>query len=142
MNVKQSIIVRRPAETTFKAFTEDLGRWWPLKQFSYGGKRAKEIHLEGKVGGRFYERFTDGDEFTIGTVSLFDPPNQIIFTWQDPDWNAPTTVNVKFTPVPEGTLVELEHTGWETAGVPDDDAAKYRKGWGIILQIFNETQQG
>src|SRR5690606_29496813 len=55
-------------------------------------------------------------------LSLFDPPNQIIFTWQDPDWNAPTTVNVKFTPVPEGTLVELEHTGWETAGVPDDDA--------------------
>lgn len=142
MNVKQSIIVRRPVETTFKAFTADFGRWWPLKQFSFGGKRSREIILEGKVGGRLYERFIDGDEFTIGTVSLYDAPNRIVFTWQQPDWKTPTTVDVRFTPVPEGTLVELEHSGWESAGASSDDAANYQKGWGIILQIFSEAQPG
>lgn len=128
-------------ETTFVAFTAEFGRWWPLKQFSFGGERAKEIHLEGRVGGRLFERFTDGDELTIGTVSVFDAPNRVTFTWQHPEWNGPTVVEVTFTPSPEGTLVELEHRGWEAAGVASDAASSYEQGWGFILNLFNEAQQ-
>lgn len=141
MNIRKSIMVRRPVETAFTAFTEEIGRWWPLKQFSFGGERAKEIYLEGKVGGRLYERFKDGDEFTIGTVSLFDAPNRVTFTWQQPNWHGPTVVDVSFTPVPEGTLVELEHRDWETAGVSSEAASGYEKGWGFILGLFSEAQQ-
>ncbi len=129
-------------ETTFAAFTADFGRWWPLKQFSFGGERAKEIHFECHVGGRFYERFTDGNEFTIGTVTLFEAPNRVSFTWKQPNWNGFTVVDVKFIPVPEGTLVELEHKDWEAAGVPSQEAAHYNQGWGFLLSLFANFQQG
>jgi len=34
------------------------GGGWPLEQgYSYGGDRCKEIFLEPRVGGRFFERF-------------------------------------------------------------------------------------
>lgn len=140
MTVRSSITIARPLESTFAAFTSEINRWWPLSQMSFGGNRAKEIYLEGKAGGRLYERFTDGEEFAIGTVSLFDAPNRVTFTWQQPNWSGPTVVDVTFTAVSEGTLVVLEHSGWETAGA-ESDAAHYGKGWGYILHLFSKAQQ-
>ena len=50
-------------EDAFDLFTAGIGQWWPLKEgYSFGGDRAPEIVLEAAPGGRFYERFVDGDE--------------------------------------------------------------------------------
>ena len=64
--------------------------------FSFGRERAEEIYLETRKGGRFYERFTDGEEFVVGHVTACEPPRRIVFTWQDPDWEGPTEVEVRF----------------------------------------------
>ena len=80
MTIKKSIHVKRPVETAFRVFTEDIGKWWPLKEgYSFGGDRADQIFLEGRTGGRFFERFTDGEEYVVGVVTTYSPPSRIVF---------------------------------------------------------------
>ena len=106
MIISKSIFVKRPVAAAFRHFTADIGRWWPLKEgMSFGGARAHEIFLEGRVGGRFFERYTDGEEFEVGRVTAFEPPARVAFTWRQPTWNADTQVEVRFAAEGDGTRV-------------------------------------
>jgi uncharacterized protein YndB with AHSA1/START domain len=137
MTIRKSVTVRCPPETAFRVFTRDIGRWWPLSRgFSYGEERKHEIFLDDHVGGRLYERFTDGSEFEIGRVMRAEPPHLILFTWKAPNWEIATEVEVRFTAAAEGTQVELEHRGFETA--PEREKG-FTGGWDIVLAQFVET---
>lgn len=138
MTIKKSIHVARPVEAAFRLFTRDIGKWWPLKDgYSFGGDRADQIHLEAREGGRFYERFSDGEEFVVGVVTACAPPSRVVFTWKSPEWDGPTEVEVRFSAEGNGTRVDLEHRGWDGAG---DAAAKrgpsYEKGWDLVLARY------
>ena len=127
----------RPREA-FALFTEGIGEWWPLDEgYSYGGDRAREIHLEPRVGGRFFERFVDGDELEVGRVTICDPPGRIVFSWRDPDWMGETEVDVVFAAEVDGTLVSLTHRGFERVG-PDGSeiAARWAGGWPRVMEAF------
>ncbi|MFI5317036.1 MAG: SRPBCC domain-containing protein [Myxococcota bacterium] len=138
MTISKSIFVKRPVEAAFRHFTADIGRWWPLKEgMSFGGDRANEIFIEGRVGGRFFERFTDGEELAVGRVTAFEPPARVSFTWRPKTWNADTEVEVRFAAEADGTRVTLEHRGWEKLS----DAVRqanvgYDKGWDFALSRF------
>jgi len=57
MTIRKAIRVERSPEVVFRVFTEEIGKWWPLKEgFSFGGEKAKDIFIEGRVGGRFQSR--------------------------------------------------------------------------------------
>jgi uncharacterized protein YndB with AHSA1/START domain len=138
VNIHKSIFVKRPVEAAFRHFTADIGRWWPLKEgFSRGGERAHEIFLEARIGGRFFERYTDGEESEIGRVTAFEPPARVAFTWRQASWNADTHVEVRFAAEGDGTRVTLLHGGWEALA----DAARkahdsYVGGWDFVLSRF------
>ena len=138
MKISKSIFVKRPVEAAFRHFTADIGRWWPLKEgFSRGGERANEIFIEGRVGGRLFERYSDGEESVIGRVTAFDPPARVSFTWRQATWNADTEVEVRFAAEADGTRVTLEHRGWEALS----EAARksqnsYVQGWELLLTRF------
>ncbi|MBI3769155.1 MAG: SRPBCC domain-containing protein [Deltaproteobacteria bacterium] len=138
MTIRKSIFVKRPVDRTFRIFTERIGSWWPLKEgFSFGGERAAEIVLEGREGGRFFERFADGEEFEIGVVTAYAPPDRVVFTWAPPQWDAPTEVEVRFSPEQDGTRVDLEHRGWERAGTRARDLHdRFSGGWERIVACF------
>jgi uncharacterized protein YndB with AHSA1/START domain len=138
MTIKKSIHVRRPIVRTFELFTEDVGKWWPLKEgFSFGGERAAGIFIEGREGGRFFERFADGEEFEVGVVTTYAPPTRIVFTWKAPQWDGATEVEVRFSPDGDGTRVDLEHRGWERAGgAAKDTRDRYDGGWQRIVACF------
>jgi uncharacterized protein YndB with AHSA1/START domain len=136
--VRQTVRVILPPDEAFRLFTEGINEWWPLDEgYSYGGDRAKEVFLEPIVGGRFYERFVDGDELQIGTVTACSPPDRILFTWMSPGWTAATEVDVRFRAAEGGTTVELEHRGFEKLG-PDGRtiARKWGSGWPRVIQAF------
>jgi uncharacterized protein YndB with AHSA1/START domain len=136
MTIRKSIHVKKSVERTFGLFTEGIGKWWPLKEgFSFDSKRAAEIFLEGRVGGRFFERFADGEELDIGTVTTYVPPERIVFTFAAPDWDAPTEVEVRFSAEADGTRVDLEHRGWERAGAKAPRDA-FDGGWDKVLGSF------
>lgn len=136
--VQQSIHIDCPVEEAFVLFTERMGEWWPLHEgYSYGRNRANDIFLEPRAGGRFYERFVDGDELQVGRVVACDPPHRIVFTWTTADWEGETEVEVRFTPEKNGTRVDLEHRGFERLGAMGSDAAAmFRGGWPRVLQAF------
>ncbi len=141
LTVRESITLNRGIAEAFRLFTDGIGEWWPLKgtSFSYGGERADKIFLEANVGGRFYERFADREEFDVGRVTACEPPTRIVFTWKDPSWKAPTEVEVRFSAEGNGTRVDLEHRGFEAAGVPAEQAAGWADGWKMVLAPYGEA---
>jgi uncharacterized protein YndB with AHSA1/START domain len=136
--VRQSVHVDLPPSEAFRLFTDGIGEWWPLEEgYSYGGDRADSIFLEPVVGGRFFERFVDGDELQVGTVLSCLAPDRIVFTWRSPEWPGDTEVEVHFVPDGAGTSVLLEHRGWERLG-PDGAAiaAQWANGWPRVVGAF------
>lgn len=142
--VRQSVRVELPPEEAFRLFTEGISKWWPLEEgYSYGGDRAREIFLEPTEGGRFYERFVDGDEFQVGTVRVCSAPDRILFTWKSPDWPAETEVEVRFVAEGQGTTVQLEHRGFERLGADAESIARrWGAGWPRVIQAFADRADG
>lgn len=137
MKIGKSIHVERAVEDCFLLFTEQIGRWWPLKEgFAYGRDRAQDIFIEGRVGGRVFERFTDGTEFEIGRVTAYERPHRVAFSWKAPDWEGPTEVEVRFTAEGSGTRLELEHRGWEVGPKAERTGRSFDDGWDIVLARY------
>jgi uncharacterized protein YndB with AHSA1/START domain len=129
MTIRKAIRVERSPEVVFRVFTQEIGKWWPLKEgFSFGGDKAKDIFIEERVGGRFFERFSDGTEFEVGRITVFHPPHVVAFTWKSPDWEAPTEVEVKFAPDGSGTRV---------GPIMQKQGQGYSDGWNIVLSKFS-----
>ena len=137
MTIRKSIRVERSPEISFKAFCEEIGQWWP-KGPSFGGKDLADLRIEGRVGGRFYERYTDGTEFDIGQVTAYRSPTLVAFTWRAPGWDGATQVEVRFLADGVGTRVELEHSGWEQADALREFRKNYDGGWDTMLRHYLE----
>jgi uncharacterized protein YndB with AHSA1/START domain len=136
--VRMTVRVRKNIEDAFDIFTRDIGSWWPLDKASFGGDRASELHMEPFVGGRFYERYIDGEEHTGGRVLRWEPPRLLAYTWQHDDWSVPTEVEVRFFEEgPSVTRVELEHRAWERLGpVAAQMRDMYNNGWPTVITCF------
>jgi uncharacterized protein YndB with AHSA1/START domain len=132
MTIRKSITVNCAPETSFKVFCEHMSEWWPG---GFGGKDAK-VFLEGRVGGRFYERRPDGTEYQIGKVTSYQPPSLVAFTWRAPSWDVDTQVEIRFTAEGSGTRVELEHSGWDQDAKTRDARNSYDGGWVGVLGYF------
>jgi hypothetical protein len=143
--VRKSIRVEVSREDAFDIFVRRFGQWWPLVTHHIGAQAAETAIIEPKVGGRWFERATDGTECDWGRVKVWDPPGRFILSWSiTADWKydeqLDTEVEVRF--IPEGdvvTRVELEHRKLEAYG---ERAAMMRgifeseKGWGGLLHAY------
>ena len=132
MTIRKSIRVERPAEIAFKLFCEQIGQWWP-KGPSFGGKIPTDMIIEGRIGGRFYQVYSDGTEYEIGRVTAYQPPSIVSFTWRAPSWDAVTQVEVRFVAEGTGTRVELDHSGWERTENVREFRKNYDGGWDTML---------
>lgn len=132
MMISKSIRVERSPEISFRVFVETIGEWWP-KGPSFNGKLLADMIIEGRIGGRFFERYADGTEYEIGRITAFQPPTLVGFTWRAPSWDRTTQVQIRFTAEGSGTRVELEHSGWEQAENLRETRKNYDQGWDLIL---------
>lgn len=116
-SVKKFIIVNQGAEQTFRLWTEQIRAWWPAGH-SLSGDPQTQVFIEGRVGGRFYERASDGAEYVWGTVEVWEPPARLAFTWYlGSSPSLPSRVEVHFIPLADNqTQLELEHRGPELIG--------------------------
>lgn len=131
MTIRKSIRVERPLQVAFRIFCKEIGEWWP-KGASFKGNVSDRM-IEGRIGGRFFERYTDGTEYEIGRVTAYQPPSLVAFTWHAPSWEVTTRVEIRFSAEAGGTRVELEHSGWEQSAKTRDTRNNYDSGWGTIL---------
>lgn len=143
--VRKSIHVKVTPAKAFDVFTAGMGRWW-LKSHSINASPTRDIVMEPRAGGRWYEIGEDGSECPWGQVLAWEPPSRLLLAWQvggawtfDP--NLITEVEVRFLPERSGTRVELEHRNLERFG---DQAEAVRAtfespgGWSGLLESFAE----
>ena len=87
---------------------------------------AESVVFETREGGRIVETSTDGTENVWATVSVWEPPNRVVFSWApDVDKAVQTEVEVRIAPDGDGTRFELIHRGWEKWA---EKGAGYRDG--------------
>lgn len=131
----KAVTVPWPPERAFTRFTAEIGSWWPLATHSVGGVRTIRCVFEERVGGEIYEETRDGTRHVWGTVLVWEPPARAVFTWhpgRTPD--SAQNIEVRFTPVDNGTRLELIHTGWERLGTEARKARRaYPLGWTYVL---------
>ena len=133
--VVKVVTVRCSPATAFRRFTEELGAWWPLATHHIGDD-PQLCTLEGRVGGRVFERDRSGVETAWGIVELWDPPHRLAFTWQvKATAEQAQRIEVTFARAPGGTRVELVHSGWEKlGGAAAARRDSYDKGWARVFE--------
>ncbi len=115
--IRQSVLVDCPIDDAFRLFTEGFGEWWPLAKYS-AANNSEICEIEPWAGGRVFERTRSGEEIEWGTVTAWEPPSRLEFTWQAGNHSdLGQTVEVEFCVEADGTRVTLTHTGWQLAGV-------------------------
>jgi uncharacterized protein YndB with AHSA1/START domain len=140
--VTKSITVACNVQNAFRIWTEQIYAWWPAGH-SRSGDPATQVLIEGKVGGRFYERTSHGIEYDCGQVLLWEPPHRLAYSWflgSGPE--QPTEVDVRFIALgPTQTRVEVEHRGPELIGeLWWRNQARYRAAWEVVLPAFAKGQ--
>jgi len=124
MIIVESVEIDAPSDRVFDAYVNQVDRWWTRRgtyRYSFAPEQTEPRHIwfEAKLGGRFYEEFADGTEYTIGHIVAWEPPRLLRYTWQAPDWPVETTITVQFIETGGRTTVEVTHEGFGAAGVPD-----------------------
>lgn len=134
--IRLEVTVRRSMQDAFSQFTGRLTDWWPSQRFTFGPGRSHEVLMDPFVGGRFYERYKDGDEFTSGEVLAWEPPRRVVFTGRG-QWAVSTRVTVLFTSdEPLATRVQVEHSGWEHMSDGLVRRNEYANGWPAVMGAF------
>jgi hypothetical protein len=140
-------VVKVPLKDAFQVFTAQMGRWWP-PEFHIGAAALKDVIVEPRVNGRWFERGIDGSERDWGRVLQWQPDALVALSWQltshwqfDPDESKASEIVVRFKPdAPNATRVELEHRYFERHG-PDANAVRAAvsgdQGWAGILRRFS-----
>ena len=131
----------------FDLFLGRMHEWW-LPEHTLLKVPVKQIVIEPRAGGRWYEEGVDGSQMEWGKVVAWEPSERALLHWQlnadftyDPAFE--TEVEVRFAPDGDGTRVEFEHRGLEAYG---DKAEELRTGmgggWDQLLEGFVKRAVG
>ena len=136
--IRRTLRVRAGREKAFDTFVSGMGGWW-LKGHTLLASPQRDVVVEPRAGGRWYEVGEDGSEQSWGKVLAWERPRLVRLAWQlDADWtydpDFETTVEVRFTADGDHTLVEFEHRDLDRFG---ERAQATRDamdgGWGELL---------
>jgi uncharacterized protein YndB with AHSA1/START domain len=133
------IVIEAPPEAVFEALVspEELQQWWGAD----GMYRTHDWKIDLRPGGERSCRATgaNGDVGVVTGVHVeVDPPRRLSHTW-NPSWDPTlpeTVVLYTLTAVPEGTLLRIEHTGFDEAHAKSQQG--HREGWMRVLGWLSE----
>jgi uncharacterized protein YciI len=133
--IRREILVAADPQTAFEVFTARIARWWPLAELSVYGAGAGVAF----DGGQIVERGPDGATALWGTVTRWEPPGALAFSWHPGHGpERASHVSITFTAADDRTLVTVEQTGWEIFADPAAARAEYDHGWPMVLDRFRE----
>lgn len=138
--LRLSFDVKCPVEHAFRVWTRKTSSWWPITHTATR-ERGLMVVIEGRPGGRIFERTPKGVEVDWGQVTVWEPPRRLCYQWHlRQDRADATEVEITFADQGGSTRVEIEHRGWERLrerGTAARDAN--RAGWGGLLPHFIEA---
>ena len=135
--LRREIMVDADPDLAFAVFTERIGAWWPVGDFSVHGAGATVAFVDRGLGSTIVESSPGAADAVWGTVTRWDPPGSVAFTWH-PGKGADeaSQVSVAFEAADGKTLVRLEHTGWEIFADPVAAREEYDHGWPAVLDDY------
>ena len=143
--VVRKLEVPASPEQAFSVFVANMGIWWPRDHSILDGTR-RDVVIEPKKGGRWYEIAEDGTTCDWGHVLAWQPGERLLLAWQlnaewvfDPDLI--TELEVTFVATGETTLVTLEHRDIERMGAKAQEvhtSISSDGGWTGILASYGE----
>jgi uncharacterized protein YndB with AHSA1/START domain len=72
-------------------------------------------------------------------------PHRVLYAWKPNDRpTPPTEVEVRFNTETDGTLVELEHRGWDRLGDASDEIRPLyasQGGWTMVLKRYKDAAE-
>jgi len=123
-----------------------MGSWWPASHH-VGETPFKDILIDPRTGGRWYEINVQGEESLWGGVLAWEPPKRVVLSWHlQPDWSfspdvaRASEVALEFVAEgPERTRVEFEHRHLERHGAGWEKMREQvgsETGWPAILEQY------
>lgn len=142
--IRLSFEVDCPADHAFEVWTARIGTWWPADH-TVTGEEGLAVTLEGRAGGRIFERTHGGIEHDWGEVTIWEPPARLGYLWHlRRDRADATEVEIRFVDAGSGrTRVEIEHRGWERLGAEGESwRDRNHGGWATLLPHFRAMVAG
>ena len=144
--VRRTIVVPVSTERAFDFFANRMIEWWP-REFTFSEGAIVEIGMELFTGGRWYERDSNGNETTWGTVREWDSDARIVLTWRISPQRTPELDDARASEIEvvvarhaeSSTRLELEHRCFERHGDGADGmltGMDSPEGWTKILDRF------
>ena len=150
--IRQTVTVRSDPERAFELFTEHMGTWWPVESYSRKVSElegedveVERLEFQARPGGSVLEHLSDGRILPWAQVIGWHPPDSLVMAWRPhASPQPPTEVEVTFRARDGGTLVDLEHRGWERLS---GDFRRglyeiYARGWITTLECFATAANG
>jgi uncharacterized protein YndB with AHSA1/START domain len=125
-----------PPARAFALWAERTALWWPPGHSVSGAPEL--VAFEPRPGGRVFEREPGGVEHEWGQVLDWEPPGRLRYTWHlCVDRADATEVEIRFEPSDDGTLVTVEHSGWERLGArAAERRERNERGWAGLLPHY------
>lgn len=141
--IRKTLRVKASRQKAFDTFVA-MGGWW-MKSHSLVSEGQKDVIIEPRAGGRWYEIGNDGAEQDWGRVVAYEAPSRLHLIWAlNADWifdpDLETNVEVSFVEDGDHTIVTLEHRDLDRFG---DRAEETRNGmemgWGELLKGYQSA---
>ena len=136
--IRLSFEVDCAVDHAFEMWTWRISRWWPVDH-TVSGEAGLTVVIEGRLGGRIFERDAAGKEYDWGEVTIWEPPTRLAYTWHlSRSAGEATEVEIRFLAASDQTTrVEIEHRGWERLGAEGEAwRDRNRGGWATLLPHY------
>ncbi len=132
LEIRHATLVRAEPERVYDALAsaEGLDGWFTTGA-TVESRPGGEIRFRWREWGP--ERITDADG---GPVLEARRPERFVFQWQPDRSGAPTTVEVDFEPVAEGTVIRLREHGYQDTAPGREKLLECAAGWGEALTLL------
>src|SRR5689334_17257523 len=121
--IRRRVVVRLDPAAAFALFTAEIGAWWPRELSVYGDGGAVAFD-----DGALVETSPAGERSVWGEVTGWEPGQAFTLSWHPGRAASPaaTTVTVRFDSIEGGgSVVTVEHAGWERTPEPDGLRTEY-----------------
>ena len=142
--IRRSLRVKASQDKAFRTFVAGMGSWW-LKSHSLNPAGQKDVLIEPRAGGRWYEKGVDGSECDWGKVLVWEPPSRVVLSWHlnsqfKVDDAVDSEVDVRFiAESADSTRVELEHRLTAVDGEAIRAQVDAPNGWSGLLALYAQS---
>ena len=135
--IEHEVTIEASVDRVFKGLTEEINDWW---EFRLGGKDSKQLILEPKMNGLFYEDFGNGQGAVWGTVIYYKEPEEIkLIGLLGMRGAVNSHYSYKLETKGSATVLRLSH---DAVGLLEPQwEEEHRKGWAYLLGKLKEHME-